>query len=136
MNYGVISAEEFTALTQTDPMLDVIDVRSDLEYQAYRLEYPVKHIPLHEIDMDALVAERAATDKPLYVLCKAGPRAEKLCQLLCAFGQDDVVVVQGGVTGCMECACACEKAESQPDMSDIQAAVQDSVQKFIQKFGG
>ncbi len=135
MKYDMISAEEFTALLNEHPDLDVIDVRSDLEYQAYHLDYPVKHVPLHEIDIDALVEDRAATDKPLYVLCKAGPRAEKLCQLLCAFGQDDLVVVQGGVTGCLECDCACEKAETQPDITQIQQAVQDSVQKFIQKFG-
>ena len=133
MTYSFISAAEFTNLIQTDPAVDVLDIRSTFEHDAYKLNYPAQHIPLHEIDPDILSEARAATDKPVYVLCKMGPRAEKLCQLMTAYGQDNMIVVQGGITGCEASGAALEKTDPFPSMEEIQNAVQDSFGKFMMR---
>lgn len=127
-----ISADDFCTKLQNED-LDVLDIRTDLEFKAYRLKAPVQHCPLHDLDCEQIVSEHIEKNTPLYILCKAGPRAEKAAQLLEYYGLPHVIVVQGGMTGCLD-QTECEKSEDTLSPDDLQAAVQESVQKFMARF--
>lgn len=131
-----ITADEFAAKLRAGEKLDILDVRSDLEHQNKCLCADAQHIPLHEINFEELAATRPDGAGALYILCKAGPRAEKAAQLLAHYGVSDLVVINGGMTGCEACGADLNKNDGTLTDAEIGESVQQSVQAFLSKFAG
>ncbi|NQZ13779.1 MAG: rhodanese-like domain-containing protein [Alphaproteobacteria bacterium] len=124
---GVISAEGFSTLMSEKPDLNILDIRTDLEYKNMALDYPVNHQPLHTIKPD----EFTKTDTETFILCKAGPRAFKLAEILAMQGHENLIVIDGGITGLQACGAHLKLSETPVPMEAIMQAVQSSFQKFM-----
>lgn len=132
-NINYISAQDFIQKLSDHENLDILDIRTNLEFENLSLPCNVTHIALHEINPSSFTDPRQDKSKPLYVLCKMGPRAQKISEFLTAAGHENFVVIDGGILGCAECGCPMNTAENPSAPQEIMAAVQDSVQKFIAK---
>ena len=75
---GIIEAADFVTLIKDQAHLNVLDIRTKLETDAFSLKYQVSHHPLHTIDTDSF----SKSDKETYILCKMGPRAVALAEKL------------------------------------------------------
>lgn len=126
-----VSAQDFVRKLSEQENMDILDIRTNLEFENLSLPCNVTHIPLHEIDPANFSDPRKDKSKPLYILCKMGPRAQKISEFLSAAGHENFVVIDGGIMGCAECGCAMNAAENLATPQEIMAAVQDSVQKFM-----
>lgn len=126
---GIIDAAEFVKRIQDNNDIQVLDIRSDLEYCALCLDYALTHIPLDKIELD----DHPRSDNDVYILCKMGPRAFKLAEALAQRGHENLVVIDGGIIGCAQSGANVEQSKNQPTPEEIIAAVQDSFQKFMMK---
>jgi len=76
--------------------VDLIDVRTPMEYREVHAA-AARNVPLDSLDPHAVMRSRnGATDKTLYVICKAGTRGAKAQQKFIDAGFIDVVNVEGG----------------------------------------
>ena len=83
---------------QADGELDLIDVRTPVEYREVHAEGAV-NMPLDSIDPKAIAASRnGRSDHPLYLICKSGNRSSKAAQKFIDAGVENVVSVDGGTT--------------------------------------
>jgi len=97
--FPTLTPEEFKNRLGLDPELALIDVRSPAEYRGCHLAIAT-NAPLDTLDPDAIKdGLDLAEGKPLYVVCQAGGRSRKACQLLHAAGIS-VVNVDGGTPAC------------------------------------
>jgi rhodanese-related sulfurtransferase len=128
-----IRADDFMNLIKKDNDILVLDIRSDVERNSLSLRYPSVHLPLHELGLQKISEIREDSTKPLYVLCKAGPRAETACQFMESHGIQNLVVIDGGLMSCAECDADLNHAETPASSAEIQQAIQQSVQKFMMK---
>jgi rhodanese-related sulfurtransferase len=88
-------AEVFARRQQGLP-LDLIDVRSPVEYAEVHAE-GARLIPLDRLEPETVAAAREATpDKPLFVICKSGSRAMKGVARFHAAGFPNVICIEGG----------------------------------------
>jgi rhodanese-related sulfurtransferase len=128
-----IPANDFADLIKKQDDILVLDIRTDIERNSVCLTYPSAHIPLHNLGLEKIAEVRQDNTKPLYVLCKAGPRAQKAYEFMEAHGLDNLVVVEGGITGCAECLADLKQSDQPVTPADIQNAIQQSVQEFMMK---
>ena len=98
MSIEIITSAEFTEMIQSDQTLSVLDIRSTFEFENMRLDYPTEHIEMHKITPDF----KRNNEKPLYILCKMGPRAHTVAKYLAANGHNNLIVIKGGTTECKE----------------------------------
>lgn len=91
----LIKATDLADLWRRDPQLTVIDVRTAGEYESVHARGARLHV-LQELDAGRFVAEHAAGDGPVYILCKSGVRATQAAEKLLAAGLARPVVVEGG----------------------------------------
>ncbi|MEM9470031.1 MAG: rhodanese-like domain-containing protein [Pseudomonadota bacterium] len=124
-----ISASDFVKLLEEDNSPHILDIRSQLEFDSLQLEVNVTHTPLHEIKVEEYPHKQQET----YILCKMGPRAFKLAELLADLGHTHLSVIDGGILGCLESGAEIKIADPQPNSHDIQQAVQSSFQEFMLK---
>jgi len=81
---------------QADAEIDLIDVRSPIEFQAVHAT-PARNIPFHRLRPREILESRdGSAERPLYVICQAGVRSQKACEKLVAAGCSHVVSVEGG----------------------------------------
>ncbi len=93
MSLGVISPRELQDKVNAGQSVDLVDVRTPVEFREARVEY-ARNVPLDQLDP---AAEAAAADgKTLYVICRTGNRARQAGEKLLAAGCDPVVNVEGG----------------------------------------
>lgn len=96
-----ITPQELRQLKASNPHLEVIDVRTPVEYQDVHLEY-ARNIPLDRLDPRALIAAQAAhAPNPIYVICKSGSRGKMACDKIRAAGFDQVINIEGGTEACV-----------------------------------
>lgn len=96
-----ITASEFGDLLRSGKRVDVIDVRTPMEYREVHLER-ARNVPLDELDPAGLMRSRNGTsDDPLYVVCRSGGRGQKACDRFHAAGFTNVINVEGGTTACI-----------------------------------
>ena len=80
----------------------ILDVRTSLEYRGVSLGIPHVHIPLDQLDIPVFAAEHGVSkEKPLYLLCHSGNRAEVLRKRFIEAGYTEVHVIEGGLLACM-----------------------------------
>lgn len=123
-----ITAIDFVALIQTNPDLSVLDIRSQLEFETLALDYPVTHIPLDNAKADINGSD---FKDPTYILCKAGPRAQMLNDYLTDIGETHFIVIDGGIMGSAEHGAKINIKREDVSPTQIQEAVQMSVQQYM-----
>ncbi len=94
-----ITPEELGALLARDERIDLIDVRTPMEYAGAHVE-SARNVPLGGLDPEALKRDRVgAGESPVYVVCQSGGRARQACEKLVAAGVV-AVSVEGGTPAC------------------------------------
>jgi rhodanese-related sulfurtransferase len=89
-----ITPSELADRRQRGETIDVIDVRTPIEYRTVHCP-DARNIPLDRLD-PAVVMKDRPTDRPLFVICQSGGRGRKACERLVAAGFANVVNVDGG----------------------------------------
>jgi len=92
-NVRTISPHELARRRQEGKGVDLIDVRTPIEYAETHVE-GARLVPLDTLDPHAVKAGR--NGEPLYVICRSGSRAARACGVLSAAGIDEVYCVEGG----------------------------------------
>lgn len=97
---ATISPQELSQLRQNGKPLDLIDVRTPVEYREVHVEF-ARNVPLDRLDPQAIQAERNGNaQQPLYVICRSGSRGKQACEKLLGAGIANVVNVEGGTMAC------------------------------------
>ena len=90
-----ISPKRLAELQQSGAKLDLIDVRTPVEYGEVHINF-ARNLPLDRLDVNAIASARnGATQEPLYVVCRSGNRAKQACEKLAAAGLK-AINVEGG----------------------------------------
>jgi rhodanese-related sulfurtransferase len=96
MSVPTITPNELEALRRQGRTIELIDVRTPVEYREVHAE-PARLVPLDALDPKALMEARNGTrDEPLYLICRSGSRGRQACERFHAAGYTNVVNVEGG----------------------------------------
>jgi len=91
-----ISCRELYTLVQEGQTVDLIDVRTPMEFHEVHSQI-ARNISLDELDPEKIMAERATSaEEPVYVICRSGSRGAKAAAAFHAAGFNNVVNVEGG----------------------------------------
>jgi rhodanese-related sulfurtransferase len=102
MSLKTISPRELHALKSGGQAVDLIDVRTPLEFREIHAEYAC-NLPLDAVEPAKIMMSRnAPEDRPLYLICRSGGRAKKACEKFMTAGFPNVVNVEGGTLAWVE----------------------------------
>lgn len=102
MNTSCISPAEFAELCKQATKIELIDVRTSVEYREVHVEI-ARNVPLDQLDVAALMqARNGAANEPLYVICRSGGRGQQACERFLKAGFSNVVNVEGGTMACLK----------------------------------
>lgn len=102
MSYDVLKPREFAGLCAEGKKIDLIDVRTPVEYREVHLEV-ARNVPLDQLDPVAVMQSRnGSANDPLYVICRFGGRGQQACEKFIKAGFPNVVNIEGGTTACVE----------------------------------
>jgi len=97
-----ISSREVHGLQAAGQPLDLIDVRTPVEYREVHVEF-ARNVPLDRLNpAEVVLGRNGAADLPLYVICRAGGRGKQACEKFIAAGFPQVVNVEGGTLAWIE----------------------------------
>jgi rhodanese-related sulfurtransferase len=100
MTVTTIAPEAFAKLRNEGKRVDLIDVRTPVEFQEVHLEN-AQNVPLDQVNPPALMQSRSgAGGEPLYIVCRSGGRGKKACEMFLQAGFANVVNIEGGTTAC------------------------------------
>jgi rhodanese-related sulfurtransferase len=88
-----ISPKQLHDLVQSGNQIELIDVRTPVEYREVHVSF-ARNVPLDQLKAADIVAGR--NGNPLYVICKSGGRGKQACEKIAAAGFSHVVNVEGG----------------------------------------
>jgi rhodanese-related sulfurtransferase len=101
MSIAGISPSGLAQLHQDGQKLDLIDVRTPLEYGGLHVQF-ARNIPLDELNPATVMkARNGSSAEPLYVICQSGGRSQKACEKFHQAGFTNVVNVEGGTQACV-----------------------------------
>jgi len=106
-----ITVGELNQLLARGGDADLLDVRTPVEYNTVHVP-TAKLVPLNELDAAALLKERAAGDKPIYVLCQSGGRARKAIEQFQRAGFEHCVLVEGGTQAWVDAGLPVDRGQS------------------------
>jgi rhodanese-related sulfurtransferase len=96
MTVSVIAPRALAELCNSGKALDLIDVRTPMEFQEVHIP-EARNVPLSDLDVPALLAaRRAGADEPIYLDCRSGSRGRQACEKLLSAGVVNVINVDGG----------------------------------------
>jgi rhodanese-related sulfurtransferase len=95
MSSASISIAQFRQLLKSGKPLNIIDVRTPVEYARVHAS-GARLMPLDELDPAAIAAGRQNADEVIYVICQSGARASKACQRLAESGVAHACCIEGG----------------------------------------
>jgi rhodanese-related sulfurtransferase len=96
MNIQTISPIDLMELCRSEENVDLIDVRTPVEYQELYAA-PARNVPLDQLDPAVFIhAHNGSPQKPLYMICRSGSRGKQACEMLVKAGYQNVINVQGG----------------------------------------
>ncbi|MGL6073042.1 MAG: rhodanese-like domain-containing protein [Fimbriiglobus sp.] len=95
MEVSTISPRELAAKKQAGAAIELIDVRTPIEFREMHCTF-ARNVPLSDLDPKAILANRAVSEQPLYVICRSGSRGKQACERFLAAGFTQVVNVEGG----------------------------------------
>lgn len=100
MSFTIISAQEFARRLQSGTGIELIDVRTPVEFREVHVNC-ARNVPLDTLKPEQLMQSRAGNnDAPLYVVCKGGNRSNMACQKFVDCGYEKVISIEGGTTAC------------------------------------
>jgi len=103
MNVSTITPRGLAELCQTGKEIDLIDVRTPVEYRELHAG-GARNVPLDRLDPAALMQSRnGCREQPLYVICRSGSRGREACAKFLAAGFSNVINVEGGTLAWVEC---------------------------------
>ena len=91
-----ITPVELNKLRETGTPCPLLDVRTPAEHE--KIHVPGVHlVPVDDLDPETLASSNGfAKDRPVYILCHSGMRAERAARKMEEKGFRDCVVVEGG----------------------------------------
>ena len=96
MSVATVTPRELEAICRRGDPVDLIDVRTPVEYQEVHAE-PARLVPLDRLDPKAVMEARNGTKgDPIYVICRSGSRAREACEKFQGAGYTNAVSVEGG----------------------------------------
>ncbi len=95
-----ISAHELLELVQSGRTIELIDVRTPVEYREAHLTM-ARNIPLDQLEASSFARGRNP-DQPVYVICRSGSRGRHATTKLIQAGLTAVWNVEGGLAACEE----------------------------------
>jgi rhodanese-related sulfurtransferase len=95
MNATTISPQQLFERHQADSDLDLIDVRTPVEYREAHVPF-ARNVPLDRLNAAQLATGRNGDAQPLYFICRSGSRGQQACTQLHAAGLTNVINVAGG----------------------------------------
>ncbi len=96
MSVATITARELEELRKRGTPVDLIDVRTPVEYREIHAE-PARLVPLDALDPKAVMEARNGTKAdPLYTICRSGSRGQQAAEKFHAAGFTNVINVEGG----------------------------------------
>ena len=102
MSIAVIKPGELAELHKNGKKIDLIDVRTPVEYREVHVEF-ARNVPLDQLDAAGLMqARHGSADESLYVICRSGSRGEQACEKFLKSGFSNVFNVEGGTMACVE----------------------------------
>ena len=102
MSIAVIKPQELAELSKEDKKIDLIDVRTPVEFREVHVEV-ARNVPLDQLDPAALMrARNGLAIEPLYVICRSGSRGQQACEQFLKAGFSNVVNIEGGTMACVE----------------------------------
>jgi rhodanese-related sulfurtransferase len=102
MTITVIEPQELAGLCKDGKKIDLIDVRTPVEFREVHVE-SARNVPLDQLDAASLMqARKECADEPLYVICRSGSRGRQACEKFLKAGFTNVVNVEGGTMACVE----------------------------------
>jgi rhodanese-related sulfurtransferase len=102
MSTSSISPAKLAELSKGGQRIELIDVRTPVEYQEVHVEF-ARNIPLDQLDPAALLQTRNGTSaEPLYFICRSGGRGQQACEKLVKAGFANAVNVEGGTMACVD----------------------------------
>jgi rhodanese-related sulfurtransferase len=102
MTVSTLTTDQFAKLCQQGKKIDLIDVRTPVEFREVHLEN-ARNIPLDRLDPAAVMQTRnGSADEPLYVICGSGGRGRQACERFLQAGFANVVNVEGGTKACVD----------------------------------
>jgi len=102
MTLNTIDPPALAKLRSEGKKIELIDVRTPIEYQEVHLEI-ARNVPLDQLDPTALMKVRNGSgDDPLYLICRSGSRGQQACEKFVKAGFSNVVNVEGGTMACVE----------------------------------
>jgi rhodanese-related sulfurtransferase len=101
MSNSTISAGKLAELCRSGKKIDLIDVRTPIEFREVHVEV-ARNVPLDQLDPVALIQGRyGPANEPLYFICRSGGRGQQACEKLLKAGFPNVVNVEGGTMACV-----------------------------------
>jgi rhodanese-related sulfurtransferase len=94
-----ITASELKNLINSGKHVDLIDVRTPVEFRAMHVTV-ARNVPLDRLDPNTLRTAGGVSSDPLYVVCRSGGRSRQACEKLLAAGVTNVINVDGGTMAC------------------------------------
>ena len=84
-------------MLQEAGVVEVIDVRTPVEFQEVHAAVVSSNVPLASLDPDELMHNRKLSVKePIYMICRSGDRSRIACLMFHAAGYNNVVNIEGG----------------------------------------
>jgi rhodanese-related sulfurtransferase len=96
-----VTPEELHCLHSEGQDIDLIDVRTPVEFREVHVPF-ARNVPLDRLDAKEIAASRNGAEKPLYVICHSGKRAQEASDRLIAAGCRNIVNVLGGTLACVD----------------------------------
>ena len=101
-NIAVIKPQELAELCKQGKKVDLIDVRTPVEFREVHVEI-ARNVPLDRLDPAALMqARNGSASEPLYVICRSGSRGRQACENFLRAAFSNVVNIEGGTMACVE----------------------------------
>ena len=106
-----ITASELKNLINSGKHIDLIDVRTPIEFRAMHVTV-ARNVPLDRLDPNALRTAGGESNDPLYIVCRSGGRSRQACEKLLAAGVTNVVNVDGGTMACASAGAPVNRGKS------------------------
>jgi rhodanese-related sulfurtransferase len=102
MSIAVIQPQDLAELCKNGQKIDLIDVRTPVEYREIHVEF-ARNVPLDQLDAAGLMqARHGSADKSRYVICRSGSRGQQACEKFLKAGFSNVFNIAGGTMACVE----------------------------------
>ncbi len=102
MPMSTITPRQLAELCQSGPGIEVIDVRTPVEFREVHLNI-ARNVPLDQLDPAQLMQARGGSQaEPLYLICRSGSRGQQACEKFLKAGFSNVINIEGGTLACVE----------------------------------